>query len=59
MTDDEARAILKHAGWIAWDEEKDCPNWRDYGVNAPSITLDGDFTKEELLAILHFADRAK
>lgn len=62
MTDDEARAILSQrwqSDWINWDEKADVPLWWKLSGDTASITLDGDFTKAQLLAILHFADRAK
>ena len=61
MTDDEARAILKQremGAWINWDERADRPQWWKMGGNTASIVLDGDFTADELRAILHFADSA-
>jgi hypothetical protein len=55
MTDDEARAILKGrmtGSWINWNDSKDCPHWDSQGE--PMITLDGEFTEQQLLAVLHF-----
>ncbi|MBU9579599.1 hypothetical protein KTE26_14285 [Ralstonia mannitolilytica] len=56
MTDDEARAALKDRSvtWIEWDQQKNAPCWA-----CDFVVLEGAFTKEQLLAILYFADRAK
>jgi len=58
MTDDEAREALKDAqagnGWINWTfDGSDKPLWSGKGPDA-TICLDGDFTRRELLAVLHF-----
>ncbi len=48
-----ARRTLKGAaGWIDWDDVRDCPGWC-----RGAITLDGRFTVDELRALLQFADR--
>lgn len=55
MTDDEARAVIRNGslGWILWDDERDAPCW-----DGRSVQLDGCFSSEELLAILHFTPHA-
>lgn len=53
MTKDEARLILSnsHKGnWIATDKNGD-PDWSD---SLKWIVLDGEFSRDELLAILAF-----
>jgi hypothetical protein len=56
MTDDEARADARAGmGWVSWNDDKDYPQWSP--TSEPTITLDGDFTVKELLAILHFAPK--
>lgn len=53
MTKDEARDFLQACespGWIGWDEATDSPDW-----SMDLITLDGNFSREELEAILVFA----
>ncbi|KXU82455.1 hypothetical protein CI15_33535 [Paraburkholderia monticola] len=53
MTDDEARADARTGtGWINWDTERNCPMWST--SSDPTITLDGEFTVRELLAVPHF-----
>lgn len=54
MTDDEARRDARTGeGWINWDGGRNCPMWSS--EDEPTITLDGEFTVRELLAVLHFA----
>jgi hypothetical protein len=56
MTDDEARETLRGgSGWVSWSDGAGRPHWVAY--DEPTITLDGEFTAKELLAILHFAPR--
>ena len=51
MTDDEARLILNgNEAWIDWDEDRQQPLWSE-----ATIGLNGYFTADQLLAILHFA----
>jgi hypothetical protein len=54
VTKDEARKILerKSGNWIDTDDDGN-PDWHEWG-GAPAITLDGDFTLMELLAIIAF-----
>lgn len=56
MTDDEARAILQSddcCAWIRWDDANNKPDW--WKLNgSPSITVDGDLTEEQMMALLHF-----
>ncbi|ALS63614.1 hypothetical protein [Pandoraea apista] len=62
MTDEEALLILAARGggeWINWNERTNRPQWWQMGNHQASITLDGDFTREQLMAILHFEDRAE
>lgn len=57
MTDDEARAILRGgSAYIDYDKIRSRPHWLLY--DEPTITLDGQFTADELRAILHFAPKA-
>lgn len=58
MTDaqKEAVVLLKESdnqGWIDWDDKKNCPDVRTYN-KTQTIGLDGEFSKEELLALLVF-----
>lgn len=56
MTDDEARAGARAGmGWVNWNADMDRPQWSP--GRESTITLDGDFTVKELLAILHFAPK--
>jgi hypothetical protein len=62
MTDDEALAILRavdgFGGWVDWDSENDRPDWIHWGDAKATLKLDGDFTVDELLALIHFAQYA-
>lgn len=49
MTDEEARnTLVGGISWVGWHDSK--PDWR-----GGEIVLDGAFTKQDLLALLHFA----
>jgi hypothetical protein len=57
MIDEEALSILRDGGggWVDWDDETGRPQWD--ANDGGNITLDGNFTADELRAILHFAPK--
>lgn len=64
MTDDEARAVLQSddcAAWIRWDNAANKPDWwiisGSPDLGEPTITVDGDLTETQMLALLHFKPR--
>lgn len=61
MTDDEALQILEHLRdsqcvYIDYDagSEDEAPRWRKSKLGEMTIRIDGTFTREQLLVILHF-----
>jgi len=51
VTDEQARSILQDSeAWIDWDDVQGKPSWGEL-----TIGLNGYFTADQLLAILHFA----
>lgn len=52
MTKEEARKVLRESdgqAYIGWDDERDGPYTR-----TGEVLLDGEFSKQELLALLVF-----
>lgn len=58
MTDEEAKEILNDNGtWIpCWNEHSPQELWEEglSVISEPYVTLDGNYTRKELLAMLHF-----
>lgn len=54
MTNEQAIEALNGADYIGCLDGSADPHWYKFGDDTHAVTLDGRFTREELLAILHF-----
>lgn len=52
--DKDATNVLKHSKRISWDFSRNQPKWLSELKNELVISLNGYFTREELLALIHF-----
>lgn len=54
LTNEQALEVLNGADYVGSQDGSADPHWYKFGTDTLAITLDGNFTREELLAILHF-----
>jgi hypothetical protein len=54
LTNEQALDVLEGADYIDGKPNSREPDWHTFGSDTVAISLDGRFTREELLAVLHF-----